>query len=59
MGLLRVSSHVITACSWTEGPFLADGTVRLYGGASLGHTIRLPSVSWTWIMGNLKVTKRL
>ena len=36
---IRVSSHVITACSWTEGPdrtgpFLADGTLMRYVTAS-------------------------
>ena len=54
---LRVSSHVITACRWTEGPFLADGTVMHNVGASPGHTIRFPSLGWSWPMGSMTLAE--
>jgi hypothetical protein len=55
---LRVSSHVITACRWTEGPFLADGTAMRYVTASPRYTIRFPSLRRPWPMKKLTVTER-
>ena len=54
----RVSSRVITACRWIEGPFLADGTVMHYVRSSAGHTIRLPSLSWTWLKASMPVSEQ-
>jgi hypothetical protein len=42
---LRASSHVITACRWAEGPFLADGTAMHYVRKRPRYTMRFWSLS--------------
>jgi hypothetical protein len=39
----RLSTRMITACRWTEEPFIADGAVKHYVKTSPRHTIRLSS----------------